>query len=300
MKKIYLILMGMIFILTSCNKLQTNNLDMDTDKDNIKSEEVIVENDIVEEINLLNENGMTIEERYKTPKEFQRVEVEDNSFEKFLRNQELKSYGSKVLYYDGREKNNNVYDSVINRDIGDRDLHQCADAIMLLRGEYLFEEEKYDEISFNFVQGFKAEYSKWMDGNRIKVDGNNVRYIKNSEPSNTYENFRKYMDMVFAYSGTLSLDKELQSVDINSMKIGDIFIVGGSPGHGVIVVDMAENENGEKIFILAQSYMPAQETQILINKNDESISPWYRIKDTKKLYTPEWTFEWSDIKKFSE
>ena len=108
----------MIFILTSCNKLQTNSLDMDTDTDNIKSEEVIVENDIVEEVNLLNENGMTIEERYKTPKEFKRVEVEDNSFEKFLRNQELKPYGSKVLYYDGREKNNNVYDSVINRDIG--------------------------------------------------------------------------------------------------------------------------------------------------------------------------------------
>jgi hypothetical protein len=47
--------------------------------------------------------------------------------------------------------------------------------------------------------------------------------------------------------------------------------------------------------MLAQSYMPAQETQILKNENDE-ISPWYNIKVFDKLYTPEWTFDFGQLK----
>ncbi len=171
---------------------------------------------------------------------------------------------------------------------------------MLLRAEYLYSVGKYEDISFNFVSGFKAEYKKWMEGYRIKVDGNNVSYYKAVEPSNTYENFRKFMDMVFAYSGTLSLEKELEFIDIEEMEIGDVFIIGGSPGHAVIIVDMAINNNDEKIFILAQSYMPAQQTQILINPMNEEISPWYSIKDKEKLRTPEWTFELNRLKRFVE
>lgn len=252
--------------------------------------------EIVED-HILNKEAMTIKDRYSTPMGFERIEEKASSFGEFLRNQKLKPYGEKVLYYDGREKNKgNVYDSVFQVDIGNRDLHQCADAIMLLRAEYLYSIEKYEDIKFNFVSGFKAEYKKWMEGNRIKVDGNSVNYYKATDYSNTYESFRKYMDMVFAYSGTLSLNQELQAVDINDMKIGDVFIVGGSPGHAVIVVDMAVNNSGKKIFMLAQSYMPAQETQLLINPNDKTLSPWYSLKDKDRLITPEWSFDLEDLK----
>src|SRR5690606_29137865 len=101
------------------------------------------------------------------------------------------------------------------------------------------------------------------------------------------------------YAGTLSLDKELHAKSIDEMQIGDVFIHGGSPGHAVIVVDMAVNKTtNEKIFILAQSYMPAQETQILFNFNNKEISPWYSIDFGETLKTPEWTFEKTDLKSF--
>ena len=247
--------------------------------------------------NLINKEGLTIKDRYLPIEGYLRVEYEEGSFAEFLRNQKLKPYGEKVLYYDGREKSpKGVYDSVFDVDIGNRDLHQCADAIMLLRAEYLYSQELYDEISFNFVSGFKAEYKKWMNGYKIDVKGNNVEYYKAAEPSNSYEDFRKYMDMVFAYSGTLSLENELISVSIDNMNIGDVFIVGGSPGHTVIVVDMAVNASGEKIFLLAQSYMPAQQTQLLINPMDNDISPWYSLKGKERLITPQWTFELDTLK----
>ena len=259
-----------------------------------------VQDIMIPKTNLVNPEGSKIEERYSTPKDYTRVEVSEDSFGKFLRNSKLKSYGEKVLYYDGRIKNkSNVYDSVFDVEIGNRDLHQCADAIMLLRAEYLYSQELYNQIHFNFVSGFNARYDKWMEGYRIKVEGNNVSYYKATEPSNTYETFRKFMDMVFAYSGTLSLENELDNVKVEEMEIGDVFIVGGSPGHAVIVVDMAVNETGEKMFMLAQSYMPAQQTQILINPTDKTISPWYRVCSEERLITPEWTFDWDHLKRFN-
>src|SRR5699024_10057775 len=116
-------------------------------------------------------------ERYPTPRDYNRIRVEEKSFGEFLRGQKLKAYGEKVIYYNGMEKDNNsIYDSVFDVDIGDRDLHQCADAIMLLRGEFLYSNGLYDKISFNFVSGFRAEYKKWMDGHRIRVEGNDVSY----------------------------------------------------------------------------------------------------------------------------
>lgn len=287
MKKIFIILLALV-LLTSCKPT----------KENVERPKA-TGSPIKERASYINKEGETIEERYTTLEGYNRVEVDRNSFGEFLRNQKLKPYGEKALYYDGREKNKkDVYDSVIDVDIGNRDLHQCADAIMLLRGEYLYSIGRYEDISFNFVSGFKAEYRKWMEGNRIKVEGNNVSYYKATEPSNTYEDFRKYMNMVMAYSSTLSLEKELEPIDVEDMEIGDVFIIGGSPGHAVIVMDMAINDNGEKIFILAQSYMPAQQTQILINPMDKDISPWYSLKGKEKLITPEWTFELNHLRRF--
>ena len=41
----------------------------------------------------------------------------------------------------------------------------------------------FTDIAFDFVSGFRAEYSKWMEGYRIKVNGNDVKYYKAADPS---------------------------------------------------------------------------------------------------------------------
>ncbi|HAE42754.1 MAG TPA: hypothetical protein DCG34_07515, partial [Clostridiales bacterium] len=57
-------------------------------------------------------------------------------------------------------------------------------------------------------------------------------------------------------------------------------------------------ENGNQIFMLAQSYMPAQQTQILINPTDANISPWYSLEGIDQLRTPEWIFDLDRLKRF--
>lgn len=249
---------------------------------------------------LINPSGKTINTRYNLPKGFVRVSTTADSYADYLQNLPLKPHGTKVKYYNGSVKETtDVYAGVVDMDIGTRDLQQCADAIMRLRAEYLWHQKAYKDIYFNFTNGFRVDYTKWMEGYRMKIKGNQTSWYKSKAPSNTYKDFRKYMDLIFAYAGTLSLSKELPKVAFENMKIGDIFIQGGSPGHAVIIVDMARNlETGKVLFLLAQSYMPAQDIQILQNPVNESFSPWYSNQFFGSLVTPEWRFERNDLKRF--
>ncbi|MBN2011322.1 hypothetical protein JW960_18400 [candidate division KSB1 bacterium] len=98
-----------------------------------------------------------------------------------------------------------------------------------------------------------------------------------------------------------SLASELQPISISDVKIGDVFIQGGFPGHAIIVVDQAINTRTNEIaLLLAQSYMPAQQIHVLRNNHNYDLSPWFVVKATDKFYTPEWTFEWSDIRRFRQ
>jgi hypothetical protein len=243
---------------------------------------------------LINEQGTTVESRFNPPHGFERKPLPEHSFAAYLRNLPLKPHGAKVKHYNGEVKRNNVYDAVVDMEISNRDLQQCADAILRLQGEYLYAMQAYDQISFKLTNGFAMDYTEWMQGNRVVVNGNTTTWRMKEAPSNTYTDFRDYMEFVFMYAGTLSLSKSLKSKSIADIAGGDVFIVGGSPGHAVVVVDVAENDRGEKVFLLAQSYMPAQETHILKNMND-TIGSWYRAT-SDRLHTPEWTFEYTQLK----
>ncbi len=242
--------------------------------------------------------GEVLALRFREPEGFERIPTEEHSFQAWLRNLPLKPDGAPVLYFDGREKEAQVHAAVLAMDIGNRDLQQCADAAIRLRAEYLYQNGKRDEIAFNFTNGFRADYSSWRSGKRIQVNGNTVSWNESGKAADDYGTFRSYLDLVFAYAGTLSLSKELKSVPLDAMQAGDVFIQGGSPGHCVIVVDVARNPSGEKRFILAQSYMPAQEIHILKNDGNPAESPWYAPKETETLNTPQWTFNWEDLKRF--
>lgn len=239
-----------------------------------------------------NVEGKTIYQRFQPPTDFVRLTIPANSFGHYLQNLPLKPSNSKVHLFDGRLKyNQTVHAAVVDMDTGDSDLQQCADAVMRLRAEYLFAQKKFEEIHFKLTNGFEMDFAKWRQGYRVRVDGNKTEWYATDTPSSSYESFREYLDFVFMYAGTLSLSKELNLKQLKDLAIGDVFIQGGSPGHAVIVVDMAVNKHtGKKVFMLAQSYMPAQEIHVLVNNNDSDLSPWYQSNIVKKLVTPEWEF----------
>ena len=239
-------------------------------------------------------------ERFPCPTGYSRTSTDAKSFAGWLESLPLKKEGSPVVLFNGTLKNNqDIHAAVLNVDRGTADLQQCADAVMRLRAEYLYQKKAYDSIAFTFTNGTKAFYSKWREGYRPVINGNAVSWIKSQSRDTSYTCFRSYLNTVFMYCGTYSLSKELKTVDIKTIQGGDVFIHGGFPGHAMIVMDVAtDTVTGKKIFMLAQSYMPAQDIHIVKNLSDPDFSPWYEIPGNGDLNTPEWTFATTDLKRF--
>jgi hypothetical protein len=248
------------------------------------------------------QDGGTLESRIDPPEGFTRVPVEAGTFGAWLRGLPLLPGQPDVLLFNGKKKGNQTAQhAVVNVDVGARDLQQCADAVMRMRAEYLFSSNRKDDICFRMTSGDAHPWSAWAKGRRPRVKGNKVRWAENAASKDaTYPNFRRYLSDVFIWAGTWSLSRELEAVEAKSpIQIGDVFIQGGFPGHAVLVVDVAQGKDGTQRFLLAQSYMPAQQFHVLRNPNQEH-SPWYSPSQGDELVTPEWTFKWSDRKRFQE
>jgi hypothetical protein len=172
----------------------------------------------------------------------------------------------------------------VDMPIGNKNLHQCADAVLRLRAEYLFKNKRYQDIHFNFLSDGKPRHYNDFVGN-----------------DRSYDRFWDYMEHIFEFANTTSLFNEMNTVSKpDDVRIGDVLIEKKTPyGHAVIIVDMIQNPSGKKLVLLAQSYMPAQEIQILTNKNNPTLSPWYELKKGE-IMTPEWTFKSEHLRRFEE
>lgn len=242
----------------------------------------------------------TLAARIAPPEGFERIAAEPGSFAEWLRGLPVKPAGSMVMLYNGLPK---VWSAppaaVIDIDVGKQDLQQCADAIMRLRAEYLLSLGKRDEIGFAYTNGGRVDYARWSKGLRPIPKKQGVAWSRKGKADKSYASFRRYMDQIFSYAGTYSLSRELAEVPITDIRIGDLFIKGGFPGHAMLVADMAENKTtGEKRFLLLQSYMPAQDMHIVLNPKATQISPWYPADFGDKLVTPEWTFTADQLKRW--
>lgn len=264
-RTITLLILTAITALTACNA-QTNNKPVQTKTEHEKRP---VANNLAA--------------RIPAPQGYKRVEVTEGSFAHFLRNLPLKPAGSNLHYYNGQVKERKYAGAVVDMDFGKSANEQCADAIIFLRASYLWKTRQYAKISFNFTNGFKAEYAKWAQGYRIR---NNKTWVKTQKADYSYQSFRKYLHLVFQYAGTASLSQELKPIGrcwATDIQAGDVIIKGGFPGHAEIVVDVAENEKGERVVLLAQSFMPAQEIEI--------FPQWFSSSaNGTRLVTPAWTF----------
>lgn len=239
--------------------------------------------------------------RFSPPLGYERIPAIAGSFQDWLRHLPLKPGKPDVYLYNGQPKRTqNVHAAVVDIDVGQRDLQQCADAVMRLRAEYLYSAGQYDAIRFNFTSGDSFAFERWSQGYKPRNSGNRITWQKGKAPGLSHASFRNYLDTVFMYAGSASLAKELLPVkDVADVQIGDVFIQGGFPGHAVLVVDTAQNPiSGKKVFLLAQSYMPAQDIHILRNPESWWDSPWYTNDFGEKLHTPEWTFTKNDLKRF--
>lgn len=210
------------------------------------------------------------------PAGFERIKKDTASFGNWLLKVKLKK-DKTVFTFNGRPKaNQNAQFAVLDISVGEKDLQQCADAVMRLRAEYLFATKQYRQILFRDNEGKVYQF----------------------EEPYTSNNLQQYLQRVFGMCGSASLAKQLKHAALKEMEPGDVIIRGGFPGHAVIVMDVAINPEGKKIYLLAQSYMPAQDIHILVNPLNKNFSPWYTVNDEALIQTPEYTFTREELRKW--
>ncbi|MEZ5844532.1 MAG: DUF4846 domain-containing protein [Hyphomicrobiaceae bacterium] len=241
-------------------------------------------------------NAERLETRVVPPEGFVRLPVPTASFADWLRGLPLRPAGEPVRFFNGAVKPGGSHVAVIDIDVGSRDLQQCADAIMRLRAEWQLATGRDRDIGFDYTGGGRVTFTRWSRGERPSSDGR--RWRRAGKPDASYASFRRYMDNVFAFAGTYSLERQLKPVADDDLAIGDVFIRGGFPGHAVLVADVVvQPSTGERRFLLLQSFMPAQSIHVLKNPA-AGDSPWYPAKWTGPLVTPEWTFPEGSLKRW--
>jgi len=217
------------------------------------------------------------------PEGFTRIEVTKDSFGEWIGNIKLKKDNTVYLYNGKPKPDQHSHYAVLDISTGNKDLQQCADAIMRLRAEYYFSRKEYDKIRFrsNLV------FYNFKD------------FSQQGKPCYSHDCLVTFLEKVFTYCGTYTVDEMTRPIKMNEMQAGDIFVKAGSPGHAMIVVDVAVNKStGKKIYLLAQGYMPAQDMHIVINPNSLTLSPWYEINDDEKIITSGWVFEKNQLKRW--
>ncbi|HET9056094.1 MAG TPA: DUF4846 domain-containing protein [Chitinophagaceae bacterium] len=247
--------------------------------------------------------GETVYERVNPPKGFSWIKEENGSFGEFLQTLKVEPAGSKILDYNNNPiSNQSEHIAIIKKDIGNKDLQQCADAVIRLRADYLWENKQYDLIEFHFTSG---DLFKWIDYKKgirpIVKSKNEVHFQQIAAQDDSYLSYRKYLDLIFTYAGTISLNKETQKViSDKEIKTGDIIIEPGNPGHAIIIIGTAKNSKGEKVYLLAQGYTPAQSIHIITNPNDIQLNPWYKLSiDKSPIITARYSFTKINIRRFN-
>jgi hypothetical protein len=232
------------------------------------------------------------------PSGYTRVALEAGSFGAWLRGLPLRPERTPVRDFRGQELragDDASVAAVAELDVGTADLQQCADSIIRLHAEWLWSRGQKERIAYRFTSGHLAAWPRYAAGERARVAGSKVTWVRSGPADGSRASFRAYLGLVFTYAGTLSLAAEKQRPGREDVRPGDFFVLGGSPGHTVLVLDVARNAAGERVALLGQGFTPAQDFHVL-SPGEEG--PWFSL-EADTVATPFWRpFPWSSLRRF--
>ncbi|MSP93450.1 MAG: hypothetical protein EXR79_16940 [Myxococcales bacterium] len=219
----------------------------------------------------------TLETAVPPPAGFTRIELEGKGFGAWLRGLPMLPEGSPVLLWTGAPKpRQDQHVAVVDLDVGNQNLQQCADAVIRLRAEYLWAMGRASHVN-----QLPANPKHWEGG--------------------VWKAFRRHLNGVMAMTGSASMDAHMKKAPAgHRLQPGDVLVQGGFPGHAVMVLDAADNAKGERAVLIGQSYMPAQQFHVVVNARESAVSPWLReaaLDEERGLKTPSWwPFRGKDVR----
>ena len=241
-----------------------------------------------------------LNQMFNPPNGFERIEIDETSFGHWLRQLPVRMDRTNVLSYRG-ERLTRPSAAVVLLDVGTRDLQQCADSIIRLHGEYLWHRGQSHRAAYHFTDGQRTAWVDWVKGERFRVVNRRLKRSRGRRRANHYKNYRRWLTYVFIYAGTRSMKFDSNPIVGDVLMPGDFFVRPGGPGHAVAILDVAVNAVGERIGLLGQGFMPAEDFHVL--KDQHALNGvWFPLPETDDggVATPSWhqPFRKQDARRF--
>ncbi len=236
--------------------------------------------------------------RFAAPAGYERVsDVEPYAL--WLRDLPLRSDRDEVLAFDGRRLSRPAA-AVAALDVGKGDLQQCADSAIRLHAEFLWSSGQAEEAAYHFTSGDRSAWADWRAGERFAIEGSRVQRQRGEPRANSWSSYRGWLQYVFRYAGTRSLRLDTDPVaEGQAIRAGDVFVDPGSPGHAVVVLDIA-TDGQNHLALLGQGYMPAEDFHVLRSR-DAVDGTWFLLPERADdlIDTPSWgAFRRTDLRRF--
>lgn len=227
--------------------------------------------------------GTTVAQAFPPPPGSARVAP--GAFGSWLQGLRLEDAAAPVLTHDGRVVRHRG--RVVQLPLVEGDLQQCADAILRLRAEWL--RERGEPVSFFATSGDPIPWARFQAGERPHVEGRRLAWTGGHGPSS----WDGYLRRVFEWAGTISL-RAHETRPVDEPRPGDILVEAGSPGHAVVLLDVATAEDGSTWVLVAESYMPAQDLHVELGPAEG----WWPLTEDG-LALPHWPLEREGLRRFT-
>ncbi len=162
------------------------------------------------------------------------------------------------------------------------DLQQCADSAIRLRAEWL--RANGHPVVFHATSGDPIPWARFQAGERPYVAGSGLAWTAGG--TRTWDG---YLTAVFTWAGTRSL--HLDTVPTTTPEPGDLVVAPGSPGHAIVLLDVATGPGGT-VVLVGEGYMPAQDLHV----EEGPIDGWWPWRDGVTL--AHWAMPASGLRRF--
>lgn len=174
------------------------------------------------------------------------------------------------------------------------DLQQCADSILRVRATW--ERTVGRDPAFHYTSGDVSRWAEWRSGTRLVVAGaprETVNRVPRQAPADDSEaSFEAWLTDLFTYAGTRSLPTDTV-VPSGPILPGDVLVTPGSPGHAVLILDVATRAQDTWVLV-GQGFMPAMDFHVVQGESEG----WYRVGDAGPLATRPIPMDWASRRRF--
>jgi len=194
----------------------------------------------------------------------------------------IRTYDGRIVHHNGRP---------VDMPLVRGDLQQCADSAIRLRATWLRESGASEKaLNFRATSGDPLPWTKFSSGWRPYVRNNRIAWKATDASKQTWD---KWLRAVFNWAGTRSL-VAYETHPVKDPRSGDMLVEGGSPGHAVVILDVAQ-KGSRTWFLLGEGFMPAQDFHI----EHGPYGGWWEWT-SKGIHLPHWHMKANSLRRWNK